>query len=75
MVFLGRIEGCGGDNLGVDYLEFATGTQGITAAFGKLAFGFVLPVNAAAILVAAVAELLVLDRRVNVFPEKVTSCA
>ena len=69
MVFLGRIEGGGGDDLGMDFLEFSAGEEGIAAAFGKLAFGLVLPVDAAAILAAAVAELFVLDRRVNMLPE------
>ena len=69
MVFLGRVERCGGDDLGMDFLEFPASQQRIAAAFGDFAFRRVLPVDAAAILAAAVTELPVLRRRVNVVPE------
>ena len=71
MVLLGRVKGRRGDDLGLDARQLAARQQGIAAALGGLALGFVLPVDAAAILAADVAELAVLHRRIDVAPEVV----
>ena len=69
MVFLGRPEGRSRQHFGVDHRETGTFEQGVTALLGDLALGLVLPVDPAAVLAAAVAELAVLDRWVDVAPE------
>ena len=69
MVFLSGVEGGCRNDLGVDFLEFPAGQQGFATGFGDLAFFSVLPVNTAAVLAAAIAELFVLHSRVDVFPE------